>query len=247
MESVGGEILLVLSIAYFELRLVPLITNTRSQFMNLKPLFWVLWAGFIVYLLSLAPPIKWELTKSLIVKLLTLQWNAINPVIFSLFSLVGVWILIYSSLLFFDGRMQSIPFYPFAVASLGTGVIGLIPYLALREPNTEFTGTKDLWLSIFDSRSTGIVLMLFTLGLLVYALVAGDWEQFWYLFKSDRFINGMSLAFCLFCLLFPTVLGDDMTRRGYLRDSQLFWLIALIPLFGPLAYLCWRPPIRTLS
>lgn len=215
--------------------------------MNQKLPLWVLWASFIVYLLLLAPPFHWELTKSLIIRLLTLQWNAINPVIFSLFSLVGVWILIYSCLLFFDGRMQTLPFYPFAILSLGTGVIGLIPYLALRQPNTEFTGTKDAWLQLLDSRSTGIGLMLFTLGLLVYALVAGDWGEFWLLFNSDRFINGMSLAFALFCLLFPTVLGDDMARRGYLRESRLFWFIALVPLLGPLAYLCLRSPIRATS
>jgi len=213
--------------------------------MNRKLLLWLLWVGFIIYLLLLAPPFDWEFTKSLMVQLLTMQWNAINPVIFALFALIGVWILIYSSLLFFDGRMQPIPFYPFAILSLGTGVIGLIPYLALRESNTEFTGTKDLWLTLLDSRSTGIVLTLFTLGLFIYALVAGDWGGFWLLFRGDRFVNGMSLAFCLFCLLFPLVLGDDMTRRGYLRDSQLFWLIALVPLFGPLIYLSWRSPMRT--
>ncbi|MGL5793948.1 MAG: hypothetical protein ACRC06_05960 [Waterburya sp.] len=215
--------------------------------MNQKLRLWLLWASFIVYLLLLAPPFDWELTKLLLIKLLTLQWNAINPVIFSLFSLVGVWILIYSSLLFFDGRMQTLPFYPFALLALGTGVIGLIPYLALREPNTEFTGTKDWWLSLLDSRSTAIALMLFTLCLFIYALIAGDWGEFWQLFKSDRFINGMSLAFGLFYLLFPTVLGDDMTRRGYLRESQLFWFIALVPLLGPLGYLCWRSPIRAIS
>jgi hypothetical protein len=215
--------------------------------MNQKLPLWLLWASFIVYLLLLAPPFHWELTKSLIISLLTLQWNTINPIIFSLFSLVGVWILIYSCLLFFDGKMQTLPFYPFAILSLGTGVIGLIPYLALRQPNTEFTGTKDAWLQLLDSRSTGIGLMLFTLGLLVYALVAGDWGEFWQLFNSDRFIHGMSLAFALFCLLFPTVLGDDMARRGYLRESRLFWFIALVPLLGPLAYLCLRSPIRATS
>ena len=233
------------SIVYFDLRLFE--SNLNLTIMSQKLLLWVLWASFIVYLLFLAPPFHWELTKSLIFKLFTLQWNEINPVILSLFSLVGVWILIYSSLLFFDGRMQSIPFYPFALASIGSGVIGLIPYLALREPNTEFTGVKDKWLQMLDSRSTGIVLMLFTLGLLFYALFAGDWGEFWLLFKSDRFINGMSLAFGLFCLVFPSALGDDMARRGYLRDSQLFWLIALTPLLGSLAYLCWRPPIRATS
>ena len=146
--------------------------------------------------------------------------------------------------MFIDGRMQKIPFWPFALASVGTGVIGLTPYLALREANQDFTGKKDAFLKLLDSRSTGIILALFTLGLLAYGLLAGDWGDFIQQFQGDRFINGMSLAFCLFCLLFPTVLGDDMARRGFLSNSQLFWVIALVPLLGPLAYLCWRPPLQ---
>lgn len=209
-----------------------------------KITLWLTWVGFIAYVLLLAPPIHLSETLTLLKKILTVQWADINPIILSLFSLIGVWILIYSCLLFIDGRMQQIPFWPFALASLGTGVIGLIPYLALREANQEFTGQKNYFLKLLDSRSTGVVLMLFTLGLLAYGLLAGDWGDFWLQFQGDYFINGMSLAFCLFCLLFPTVLGDDMARRGFLSNSKLFWLIALVPLLGPLAYLCWRSPLR---
>jgi hypothetical protein len=57
--------------------------------------------------------------------------------------------------------------------------------------------------------------MLFTIGLLGYCFLTGDWKDFIQQFQSDRFINGMSLAFCLFYLLFPTILGDDMARRGF--------------------------------
>ena len=102
---------------------------------------------------------------------------------------------------------------------------------------------KDSFLNLLDSRSTGIILTVFTIFVLVYGVFAGNWTDYIQQFLGDRFINGMSLAFCLFCLLFPTVLGDDMARRGWLRDSQLFWVIALIPLFGPLLYLCLRPPL----
>lgn len=52
----------------------------------------------------------------------------------------------------------------------------------------------------------------------------------------------MSLDFCLLSVLFPALLGDDMARRGW-KNPQIFWLIALIPLFGPLIYLCVRPPL----
>lgn len=208
-----------------------------------KIALWLLWAGFIAYILLLAPPIHLQETLTLVKKLLTGQWADINPIILSLFALVGIWLQIYSCLLFIDGRMQKIPFWPFALASVGTGVIGLLPYLALREANQEVSGQKDSFLKLLDSRSTGIVLTLFTIGLLAYGLLTGNWGDFMQQFQGDRFINGMSLAFCLFCLLFPTVLGDDMARRGFLSNSQLFWIIALVPLLGPLAYLCWRPPL----
>ncbi len=212
--------------------------------MGRKIILWLIWGGFIAYVLLLAPPLHLQETLTLLKNLLTVQWTKINPIILSLFSLIGVWIQIYSCVLFFDGRMQKLPFWPFAVASLGTGVIGLIPYLALREANQEFSGEKDGFLKLLDSRVTGIILTVFTLGLLLFGFLAGDWGDFIRQFQGDRFINGMSLAFCLFCILFPTVLGDDLARRGFLSNSQLFWLIALVPLLGPLAYLCWRPPLR---
>jgi hypothetical protein len=209
-----------------------------------KIALWLIWAGFIFYVLFLAPPIHFAETLTLLTKILTVQWADINPIILSLFSLIGVWLLIYSCVLFFDGRMQKIPFWPFVLAAVGSGVIGLIPYLALRDANQEFAGEKNSFLQILDSRSTGLFLTLFTLGLLGFGILAGDWGDYIQQFQGDRFINGMSLAFCLFCLLFPTVLGDDMARRGYRSNSLLFWLIALVPLLGPLAYLCWRPPLR---
>lgn len=212
--------------------------------MGRKITLWLIWAGFIAYIVFLAPPLHLSETLTLLRKILTVQWADINPIILSLFALIGVCLLLYSCVLFFDGRMQKIPFWPFALASVGTGVIGLIPYLALREANQEFSGQKDTFLNILDSRSTGLFLTLFTIGLLGYGFIAGDWGDYIQQFQGDRFIHGMSLAFCLFCLLFPTVLGDDMARRGYLSNSQLFWIISLLPLLGPLAYLCWRPPLR---
>lgn len=215
--------------------------------MDRKITLWSLWGGFITYILLLAPPLHLQETLTLLKNILTAQWADINPIILSLFALVGIWLQIYSCLLFIDGRMQKLSFWPFALASVASGVIGLMPYLALREANQQFSGQKDAFLKLLDSRSTGIVLTLFTLGLLAFGLLAGDWVDFIEQFQGDRFINGMSLAFCLFCLLFPTVLGDDMARRGYLSNSQLFWAIALVPLLGPLAYLCWRPPLRETS
>ncbi len=132
-----------------------------------KIVLWSVWIGFIAYIILLAPPLHLPETITLLVKILTFQWGEVNAIILSIFALVGIWLQIYSCLLFIDGRMQKIPFWIFALASLGSGVIGLIPYLALREPNQEFTGKKDSFLLLLDSRTTGIILTFFTIFVLL--------------------------------------------------------------------------------
>lgn len=209
--------------------------------MNLKLALWLLWGGFITYILFLAPPLHLDETLTLLKNIFTLQWADVNPIILSLFSLIGIWLLIYSGLLFIDGRMQNIPFWPFAIASVASGVLGLIPYLALREPNQQFSGQKDNFLDLLDSRIYGIILTFSTVILLVYGFT-GDWGDYVQQFLGDRFINGMSLAFCLFYLLFPTIITDDMVRRRW-TNPQIFLTVVLVPLFGSLAYLCLRPPL----
>ncbi|WP_026735440.1 hypothetical protein [Fischerella sp. PCC 9605] len=210
--------------------------------MTRKIALWSLWAGFIAYILWLAPPLHLEDTIILLKNIFTLNWAEVNPVVLSLFSLIGSCLFIYSAVLFIDGRMQWIPFWPFALAAVTSGVLGLLPYLAFREPNQEFSGQKDAFLQFVDSRFFGVAVSLMTIGLFAYALIWGDWPNYWQYFWGDRFLNGMSLAFCLFCLLFPTVLGDDMARRGF-NNPLIFWAVALVPLFGPLAYLCLRPSL----
>lgn len=198
---------------------------------------WLIWLGFIVYVLLFAPPLNISLPQLL------------NPVVIAAFSLVGIWLSIYSCLVFADGRMQRIPAWGFMLASIASGTIGLIPYLALRQPNQEFSGEKDAWLALLDSKATGVILTISTIVLLLFAIVFGDWSLFIQSFQNDKFIHGMTLALLLFALLFPypTLLSDDMARRGLLKESQLFWIVALIPLFGPLAYLCLRPNIPALK
>ncbi|MBE9109392.1 hypothetical protein IQ273_08175 [Nodosilinea sp. LEGE 07298] len=208
---------------------------------------WLIWLGFIVYVLFFAPPLPADAFQP-IQSLLAGQIPSINPVILSLFSLVGIWLLIYSSLIFPDGRMQSLPAWLFMLASLATGVIALIPYLALRQPNQEFTGEQGLWIAILNSRLTGVILTISAIALVLFAVLWGDWAGFRQAFLTNRFIHGMSIAFGLFCVLFPypTLLKDDMARRGLTPNSQLFWLAAGVPLFGPLAYLCLRPSLLAL-
>ncbi|WP_427162174.1 DUF2834 domain-containing protein [Aliinostoc sp. HNIBRCY26] len=207
-----------------------------------KIAFGVLWLGFIVYAFVFAPPDSPD-TFELIKNLSTGQWQGINPLVIALFNLMGIWPMIYSAVLFVDGRGQKIAAWPFAAASFAVGAFALLPYLTLRQPNPQFTGQKDALIKRLDSRVTGIFLTVVAAILVAYGLIAGDWSNFLQQWQTSRFIHVMSLDFCLLSLLFPTLLRDDMAHRGW-ENQQFFWLFAALPLFGALTYLCVRPPIR---
>lgn len=203
--------------------------------------FGLLWIAFITYAFVFAPPDSPE-TMALITNISTGKIADINPLIVALFNIMGVWPLIYSCVLFADGRGQKIPAWLFATLSFGVGAVALLPYLALREPNPEFPGHKNIFLKILDSRFTGIFLTLAAVGLVAFGLTKGDWYDFIIQWQTSRFIHVMSLDFCMLCLLFPALLADDMARRG-MQNSTAFWAVTLVPLFGPLAYLCTRRPL----
>lgn len=208
-----------------------------------KILFGGLWLALIIYAFGFAPPIQAD-TFELIQKLATGQWQGINPLVIALFNIMGVWPMIYACVLLLDGRGQKIPAGLFVTGSFGVGALALLPYLALRQPNPSFTGEKNGLLKLLDSRWTGALLAAGTVGLVAYGLLAGDWGNFIQQWHTDRFVHTMSLDFVALCLLFPTVLGDDMARRE-VKDQRIFWVVSLVPLLGAAAYLVGRPPISS--
>ncbi|MGA7934033.1 MAG: DUF2834 domain-containing protein [Kovacikia sp.] len=203
--------------------------------------FGLLWLGFLIYAFFVAPPDRPD-TFDLIKNLSTGQIAGINPLIVALFNIMGVLPLIYSCVLFADGSGQKIRAWIFAVASFGVGAFALLPYLALRQPNPAFSGQKTWFIKLLDSRWLGILLALAALGLVVYGISQGDWADFRQQWRTSRFIHVMSLDFCLLCLLFPSLLRDDMARRG-LQDNRIFWAVSLVPLLGAVTYLSGRPPL----
>jgi hypothetical protein len=203
--------------------------------------FWLIWIAFSTYAFVFAPPDSPE-TITLITNLSTGKIAGINPLIVALFNIMGIWPLIYSCVLFADGRGQKIPAWLFATLSFGVGAFALVPYLALREPNPEFSGNKNIFLKVLDSRFTGILLTLGAAALVAFGLTKGDWSDFIQQWQTSRFIHVMSLDFCMLSLLFPALLADDMARRG-MQNATAFWAVTLVPLFGPLADLCTRKPL----
>jgi hypothetical protein len=204
-----------------------------------RSFFAFLWIALVVYAFGFAPPDQPD-TFELIRRLSTGDWAGINPAVVALFNLMGIWPIAYACMALIDGHEQSVPAWPFVVASFGVGAFALLPYLVLRQPKPVFSPPKSKLLTLIDSRWLGTGLLIASLGLLGYGLYAGDWSDFMQQWQTSRFIHVMSLDFCLLWLLVPSLLGDDMSRRK-LESSSLFWLVSAIPVLGLTAYLAFRP------
>ncbi|MEM9275806.1 MAG: DUF2834 domain-containing protein [Cyanobacteria bacterium P01_F01_bin.143] len=206
-----------------------------------KIFFSLIWVGFLGYAFLIAPAATPD-TLDLIIDLSAGNWSEINPLVVSLFNLMGILPATYACLLLFDGRRQKIPAWIFVIGSFGLGAFALLPYLTLREPNTVWDGEKNRLLKILESPIIGIALMLGAISLIGSGIIYGDWGDFVLQWQNSQFIHVMSLDFCLLSLLFPTLVKDDSIRRG-IKNPEMFWLISFIPLFGALLYLCLRSPL----
>lgn len=206
---------------------------------------WLLWLGFISYAFGLAPADSPD-TLDLIKNLSTGQVAGINPLIVALFNIMGVFPIIYSCVLYADGRGQKVRAFPFGILSFFVGAFGLLPYLALRQPNPHFEGGKNWVIRLFDSCWLGALVALAAVSLIVYGFSQGNWGDFVQQWQTSRFIHVMSLDFLLLCALFPTLLSDDMARRG-LNERWIFWTVALLPFLGAAAYIALRPAIAAES
>ena len=207
-----------------------------------KVIFIGIWLLFIGYATFFAPPQQPD-TFDLITDLSTGNWEGINPYVICLFNIMGILPLVYASFLLIDGEAQpKIKAAPFVGISFGVGAFALLPYFAFRQDKPEFIGRKNWLLKILDSRLYAIVTTLACLSLIFIAVTQGNWSDFVAQWHTSKFIHVMSLDFLCLCSLFPSIVGDDLKKRGIYNSSK-FWLITLVPLFGTLIYTCLRPSI----
>jgi len=107
-----------------------------------------LWITLLLYGFLFAPPQDPQ-TFELIEQLLFFEIEQINPLIVSIFNLMGILPLMYASLLLIDGHQQQLRAWPFVILSFGVGAFAILPYLAFRKPNPDWLGPKKLVNSTF--------------------------------------------------------------------------------------------------
>jgi hypothetical protein len=212
-----------------------------------KIIFGSIWLLFVGYAFFLAPPDSAD-SMQLIIDLSTGKWAGINPLIISLFNLMGILPMVYACLILIDGKTQRLSAGLFSAASFAVGAFAILPYLALRVPHSNTNEARHQtsnierrgMIKLVDSRWLGVALTIGAIGLLIYGITQGDWGDFVRQWQTSRFIHVMSLDFCLLILLLPVLIPDDIELRNF-TNPQAVKLLSLVPLFGGLIYLCIRP------
>ena len=179
----------------------------------------------------------------LIIKMSVLEWDGINPVIIAIFFIMGIFPLVYGAFILFDSKEQRVSPVPFFATSFGLGAFALLPYFALRQPDTKWDKQKSWLLKVFDSRMMAIICSVSILAFIVWGIINGDWTDYIAQWHSSQFVHVMTIDFCILSILVPTaILKDDMERRG-VENKKLFWVISSVPIFGSLIYWCVRPQL----
>jgi len=202
--------------------------------------FTVLLAADILYAMFLAP--KSDPPGNLFVELALGQGPGRNPAIWGVFQLLGVVPLLYWALLFPDGHGQRVWAWPFALGMMALGAFSLLPYLILRRDHSKAVpGKKNLAVRWFGGRPFAIFAAAALIALLLAIMVWGNLANYVFWFRHSNFVNVMTVDLLVLTLLFPTLLRDDMARRGVSGDSTLGQIALGVPLLGPAYYLVRRP------
>ncbi len=200
-----------------------------------------LWIALILYAVFFAPDEKVAGLDD-IIDIVSMA-DHIDPLIFAVFNLLGVWPVIMGAILLIDARDQKIPAWPFVLGSCALGNFILFPYLILRKENPDFQQGTNWLVKICDSKILAAVIFAGTCYLMYIGLFTGSLDTFVAEFKINKLVSVMSVDFLLFMVAFPTVLPDDMRRRGMAVDYQ-FWLYTVIPVLGPATYLLKRAKLE---
>ena len=200
----------------------------------------ILWVAGWIHVFGFAPE-GGQSTLAFISEVMKTENREVDPLVFMVFNLLGIWPFIMVAMLVQDeqGRLKA---WPFAFSSMILGNSALYIYLFIRKPQNVFQGPVTPLIRFAESKLLAGVLLALTLALLIYGYMEGDFLVYREVWTTHFFVNVMTVDFCLFTFAFAFILSDDMRRRG-IPINSCFWLCALIPVLGPTFYLLRRPPL----
>ncbi|KAG0583509.1 hypothetical protein KC19_3G142500 [Ceratodon purpureus] len=209
--------------------------------------------ALVAYAAVLAPGQTPYRDQYFIEKLVGLRSNdgfAINTILWCEFFIMGLWPMIYSSLILPSGRNKKggVPEWPFLILSFGVGAFALLPYFALWKPPPPKVTKQELQsfpFNVLENKLVSVGVLLSGSALLVTAALAGadQWTEMYQYFRESKFIHVMSIDFLTLSTLAPFWVYNDMATRKWLDKGSWLLPLTLVPYVGPALYLCLRPSL----
>lgn len=199
-------------------------------------LFAALWLALLASALLFAPSPPADLLGQLR-DLAMARVQAVDPIAIAVFNLLGVLPVAFLAILLFDSGKPS-P-WPFALGSFVLGGFVLLPYLVVREMRAPLQRAPGAFVRALGSRVTGLVLLMIAVGLIGFAVIAGNPNAFAAQLQDSAFIAVMSADLLVLTIALHRCAVMDRQRRG-LRLSGGSALAVHMPLLGPLLYLALR-------
>ncbi len=197
--------------------------------------FWI--TGWVhVFFFS---PAEGQSTTDFIAEVMQPGGGQVDPLVFTVFNLLGIWPLIMVAMLVQDkqGKLKA---WPFAFSSMVLGTSALYIYLFLRKEQGAFLGPVTKLIRFAESKILAVFLLISTLALFVYGFSAGSLASYVDIWRTHFFVNVMTVDFFLFTLAFAVILPDDMRRRDRAMKPY-HWFFVLVPVLGATVYLVLRP------
>jgi len=204
--------------------------------------------NLLAYLLTHLPGAA-AIDSDIIMTMVKTPFNgSISPIFVAIFNLLGVYPLIYASLLLPGAKEQRIPALPFVVSSMALGFFGIGPYLGLREYKPNVTDeSRGRGSGLFESKLFTASFAAFA-GYLLYYATFGSFDgdrvaSFLELFKSQRLVHISTIDFTILTLAIWDPLKEDMNRRGW--SGPAAGTVCALPVIGPILYLLTRDKLPT--
>jgi hypothetical protein len=163
-----------------------------------------------------------------------------DPSLVAVFNYLGVWPMLYASVLLADPPAPEgsrVPSWPFVAGGFFAGAFALLPYLALRRWSTCATDRSNRAVRWVTSRGVATVLLVVSAGLIAWGLLAGDPQAYIRAWRSSSLVFTMTADFAVLTIAWWPLLWDDARRRQGPR-----WAAALgaLPLLGAPLWLLAR-------
>ena len=119
-------------------------------------IFFIVWLLLIAYARFLAPGGSEDPVFS---NILSGDWGAIDPLVFAVFNSLGLFPMMFFTLLLLNNR-QKWPAWPFALVSFGAGAFALLPYFAFGNRPAKRELRTPKWLVRFLSSKFWLIVLI---------------------------------------------------------------------------------------